>query len=185
MSDARLQFICPRCHATLRVPAKYLGMRGSCKHCGGRIALVGRPDPDRPQFASLLADPPAAPKGPPATARQQAFLAQLGADPAEAARMDLGEASEAIAARVAARRAADPPTARQLEYLGKLGADPALVASLRSKAEASDLIEAMHLQPTPGQIELLQGLGATGGQIAALRSKGEAEALIQRLRRGA
>lgn len=185
MPDATLQFICPRCHATLKVPAKYLGMRGSCKHCGGRIALIGRPDPTHPQFASLVEDAAPGPKGPPATPKQQAYLEKLGTDPNSIARMDKAEAAEAIATRLEAQRAADPPTDRQRAYLRRLGADPDLVAGLPSKAAASDLIEAMHLQPTPGQIELLQRLGATGGQIATLRSKGEAEALIQHLKHSA
>jgi DNA-directed RNA polymerase subunit RPC12/RpoP len=183
-TPALLQFICPRCHATLRVPTKYLGQRGSCKHCSGKIALIGRADATHPQFASLVENEASGPKGPPPTEAQQARLAALRVAPTQIAGMDRRDASDAIANLQQQVGHAEPPSEKQLEYLRKLGASEAMLAAVRSKADASDLIEAMHLRPTLGQIQHLQRLGATGEQIATLRSKGEAESLIQRLQRG-
>lgn len=178
-----LQFICPLCQSTLRIPEKYLGQRGTCKHCGGKIALIGRAGATHPQFASRVEEHLGGPQGPPPTQAQRDRLAELRAAPTQIVGMDRRAASDAIANLQQQARSTEPASDKQLDYLRKLGASDEMMQSIRSKADASDLIEAMHLQPTQGQIQLLQKLGVSGGRIATLRSKGEAELLIQKTQR--
>ncbi|HPO14479.1 MAG TPA: hypothetical protein PLI09_13635 [Candidatus Hydrogenedentes bacterium] len=178
-----LLFSCPHCDEILKVPEEYLGRKGRCNKCGGRIALIGHAKVKGVQAASKVAeklergsDPPA-----PATEKQLQYLRTLGA-PAQALEgIDREQASEWIDKLRAQRHGAEPPTDKQMAYLNRLGAPEKLVQQVRSKADASQLIEDMHLSPTPEQMTRLQKLGATGAQLALLKTKAGAASLMAEL----
>ncbi|MBI3117512.1 MAG: hypothetical protein HYZ00_02430 [Candidatus Hydrogenedentes bacterium] len=177
-----IRFACPLCEAILRVPPEYVGLRGHCNKCGGRIALLGNQDDGRVQRASIVADaPPEPPDTRPATLRQIDHLRRAGMTEAGLGQLTRSQASTLIL-RQAQRRGQDAPTEKQLGHLQRLGASQAQLDSVRTRAEASALIEEMHLRPTAAQIKLLNELGATGEHIARLKSKGEASALIDDLK---
>jgi len=152
MLTPMLSFICPYCQQTLQVAPQQLGQRGRCNKCGGRIALVGRADAQRPQMASQVFDPDNAP----------------GTTPA-------------AVPTAAARAEQEAPTARQLEHLQRLGASPQEIAALRSNAEASRLIDARQPPPTKSQIAYLERLGATPELLARVKTKAQASALIEKI----
>jgi len=176
-----LQFICPQCKQVLRIAPKYLGQRGSCNKCGTRIALIGSPNEPAPQTASLVEEVPFEKSDKPASEAQKEYLRRLGARESELSGMDKATASARIDALKAEHRKQTPPTEKQMAHLERLGAPPARLARVLSQADASALIEAMHLRPTRMQIELLHTLGATGAQIARLKSKADASELVEEL----
>jgi hypothetical protein len=176
-----LQFICPSCKQVLRIAPKHLGSRGSCNKCGAKIALIGSANDPAPQTASLVENIPAARSAEPASAAQLEYMRRLGARESELAGLDKLTASDRIEALKAQHQKQEPPTEKQLAHLERLGASPARIAGVISKADASSLIETMHLRPTRMQIELLQKLGATGAQIARTKSKADASELIEEL----
>ena len=176
-----LQFICPNCRQVLRIPPKHLGQKGSCNKCGARIALIGSPNDPAPQTASLVEEVPLEVSDEPATAAQRDYLLRLGVRESELDGMDKATASRRIDELKEAHRKQAPPTEKQLAHLERLGAPPARIAKVLSQADASALIEAMHLRPTRIQIELLHTLGATGAQIARMKTKADASELIEEL----
>jgi hypothetical protein len=177
-----LAFICPFCEALLRVEDAYLGMRGKCNKCGGNIALIGKPGRKEPQVASVVMELADGREPRPATQRQLAVLKQLGATTQQINGLNIIKASHLIEHLAEKRQQSEPPTENQLKHLKRLGATKAQFSRLKSKAEAAQLIEDMHLSPTRAQLEELKEAGASGAQIAALKSKGRAEALIEELR---
>jgi hypothetical protein len=176
-----LQFICPSCRQVLRVAPKYLGQRGQCNKCGKKIALIGSANNPAPQVASLVEERPKGPPGAPATEAQKEYLRRLGATETELLGLDRNSASDRIDALRKQHLKEAPPTQKQLAHLQRLGAPPARIAQVVSQADASVLIEAMHLRPTQMQIELLHKLGASGAQIARLKTKADASELIEAL----
>ncbi len=174
-----LQFICPACKQVLRIAPKHLGQRGSCNKCGKRIALIGSENDPAPQMASLVEALPVATSDEPATEAQKEYLRRLGARESELVDLDKATASHRIDALKEEHRKQAPPTEKQLAHLERLGAPPNRIAAVLSQADASSLIETMHLRPTRVQIELLHKLGATGAQIARLKTKADASDLIQ------
>lgn len=40
-----IDFECPHCHETLKIPEQYLGSRGTCKRCGKQITVLVAPPP--------------------------------------------------------------------------------------------------------------------------------------------
>ncbi len=181
-AERMLQFKCPHCQSLLNIPNTYLGMSGRCNKCGGHIALLGRADTGEPQMASAAEDVPVQDiPSQPATTKQLEYLHTLGASPERLAGITREAASDLIEHFKNKRQESAPPTKKQRDYLRRLGASEKQVTDLHSKAEASALIEEMHLHPTGAQREFLKQLGATGAQIAALKSRGEASALIDRL----
>lgn len=180
-----LLFLCPHCDALLKVPEAYLGQRGRCNKCGGRIALIGDVNVTAPQAASAVADETAPdPRlGPPkaATDKQLAYLRGLGAPEQALHGIDRERASALIDEIKAKRQHGEPPTEKQLAYLKRLGAPERQMGRVRSKADAARLIEDMHLSPTAEQIKRLNALGAGGARVATLKSKAAAEALIEEL----
>ena len=150
-----LTFICPHCQHELKIIARHLGLRGTCNRCGGRIALIGRADAQRPQMAS-----------------------QIGETPEGTARPGLQRAL------VSAKMQMEPPTERQLDYLRRLGLPKAQLEKVGNKAEASRLIEEWLPPPSQSQRDYLARLGATDDEIAALRTKAQAADLIQRFLSG-
>ena len=99
--------------------------------------------------------------------------------------MTVGMPTEAASARIdnlrKHHRTQAPATEKQRAHLQRLGASPTRIEQVVSQAEASALIESMHLRPTQVQIELLHTLGATGAQIARLKTKADASELIEEL----
>jgi len=140
----------------LRVPERFQGHAGRCTHCQARIALLGSGAGEAPLRATLVADRgQAVPESPashgPATDKQRDYLRALGVTENEIALLDRAAASERIDAIRAAQQNVAPPTARQLAYLHKLGATAAQRAALRSRAEASRLIDALVQQRDTGR----------------------------------
>jgi hypothetical protein len=182
-------FICPFCRETLKIPKEYLGRRGRCNHCGGRIALIGSENIGEVQLATKVAEEAAEEENarpkPPSTPKQRELLVKLGMKAADAAALDREKASERIDALTEAQRGREAPTEKQMAWLRKQGMEEDRIRAIASKAEASALIENMHLQPTPKQIEYLRDLGADGVRIARIKSRAEASALIDLLRRSA
>ena len=176
-----LQFICPSCNQVLRVAPRYLGQRGQCNKCGKKIALIGAANNPAPQMASLVADVPAPKRGEPATEAQKEYLRRLGTRESELLDLDKATASDRIEQLKKQHLTQAPPTPKQLAHLGRLGASVTRIEQVVSQADASSLIEAMHLRPTQVQIETLHKLGATGAQIARLRTKADASELIEEL----
>ncbi len=179
-----LTFICPHCQKELQIKPAYLGQRGKCNKCGGRIALIGRMDTPRAQVASKVVDAPEG-KAPPPTPKQVAAVKNLGAAPEQIASLDRENTGNILQQlkRVQAEREA--PTDRQLEYLKQLGVPEPELAAVKSKGQASRMIDQWLPPPSDSQREYLARLGATGEQIAALRTKSDAAELIQRFLAGA
>ncbi len=185
-SAQMLQFSCPHCDQILCVPEAHLGKRGRCNKCGGRIALIGRAGATGIQAASAVADGLEAGNDgqdsvQPATEKQLEFLRSLGAPAHMLNGLDRERASTLIDCMKNQRLAAEPPTEKQLAYITRLGASEGQLRRVRSKAEASALIEDLHLSPTAEQMERLHQLGATGAQLAVLKHKAGANALIEAL----
>jgi DNA-directed RNA polymerase subunit RPC12/RpoP len=181
-----MEFICPHCDKTLHIEEKYLGKRGRCNHCGGRIALLGTPQGGRPMRATTVEDEGAASpeEAAPATPAQKAYLGDLGMTESQANRMTRSHAETEISHRRVERMAHEPPTQDQLDYLQRLGLPPKRLKAVMTKNEASRLIEEMLPPPTENQIAYLERLGANKAQILGLKSRAEASALIESFLRG-
>ncbi len=178
----KLLFICPHCDHELHIPPTYLGMKGRCNKCQGRIALIGNANERGPQRASVIEDTPPSGNGrAKLSSRQQALLEELGVSTEEAAALDKEQASALIRERISAKRHTKPATEKQIAYLKRLGAPNAQLEQVHTKEEAAQLIEEMHLQPTAAQMTYLRNLGANGVQLARLKTRGQASALIQEL----
>lgn len=117
----------------------------------------------------------------PASEKQIEYLKVLGAPAHVLEGLDRDRASTLIDCLRGQRQGAEAPTEKQTAYLKRLGASDTQLRRIRSKAEASRLIEDMHLSPTAEQMERLHQLGATGAQLAVLKSKAAADALIESL----
>ena len=179
-----LIFVCPHCEASLRIAEKYLGQKGRCKKCGGRIALLGKADATAPQRASRVGIEErgeAQEASKPATEKQCNYLRTLGMDEAALTGLNSVKASEYIDQLRKKKRGQEPPTEKQLDYLRRLGASTKQIQTLSSKEAASTLIEEMHLLPTAEQLKYLKNLGASGAQLATIRTRGHAAALIDEL----
>jgi len=132
-------------------------------------------------MASLVAGQIKSQTGESATEAQKEYLRRLGLKDAEILSLDKAAASERIDALRSYHQTQAPPTEKQLAHLQRLGASTERIAQVVSQADASALIESMHLNPTRMQIELLHKLGATGAQIARLKTKADASELIESL----
>lgn len=189
-----LIFLCPYCGDLMKIPRDYLGKPGRCTHCGGRVALIGNPKGASPQMASKIEDaqfdgpgegPEANPMGRrlPMTAKQAAYLGDLGVPEEEVAGMDLAAASERIEALKASKAAAQPPTGKQVAALRKMGLSGEEIARIRSKVDAARIIEDILLRPTKKQMDYLRQLGATEAELDGTHTKAAAAALIDKLRK--
>lgn len=181
-----LLFSCPHCDELLKVPEAHLGKRGRCNKCGGRIALIGRAGLTGVQAASMVADEllPGGEGDPgpkPVTEKQVEYLKALGAPEQQVRNLDRNRASDLIDRLRMQRQSLEPATDKQLAYLRRLAATDRQLQRIKSKADAGQLIEDMHLLPTAEQMERLHQLGATGAQMAALKTKAAAEAMIEEL----
>jgi predicted RNA-binding Zn-ribbon protein involved in translation (DUF1610 family) len=172
--DRVLQFRCPHCAEVLRINPKYLGQVGKCKRCGGRIALIGSDNPDIVQAASLVDDGHGVRDTRPATPAQQEYLRSAGVAEEHVANAQRHDVSTLIQLVREDLRDHDPPTTAQMELLKRL---------VRTRSEASRLIEGLQPKPTEAQLQYLERLGATPEQLAAITTRSEAGELIEQLLR--
>jgi hypothetical protein len=179
------QFSCPHCEKIVRVRPEHVGRRGHCKHCGGGIALLGKPKAGKVLRATAVAKGKPAASSPaasqPATKGQLDCLCRMGVSAQKLRGLNRETASERIEDLKEANQQRLPPTQKQMDYLARLEAPPILLAQARNQATAAALIEAMHLSPTPAQMAHLRGLGASGAELATLQHRAAAQALILEL----
>lgn len=178
-----LIFVCPYCDEPLRIPENYLGLRGKCKKCGGRVALIGDASIETPQRASRVEEEEAPePQEPlPATDRQLDYLRVLGANESRIRNLTREEAVVLIDQLKSERRDNEPPTEEQLDYLRRLGMTSKEIVKVQSKSEASYLIDSLQPPPTDNQIQYLRRLGARAERVSTLKTKSEAAALIEEM----
>jgi hypothetical protein len=181
--DRVLQFRCPHCAEVLRINPKYLGQVGKCKRCGGRIALIGSDNPDIVQAASLVDDGHGVRDTRPATPAQQEYLRSAGVAEEHVANAQRHDVSTLIQLVREDLRDHDPPTTAQMELLKRLGVTDEERSLVRTRSEASRLIEGLQPKPTEAQLQYLERLGATPEQLAAITTRSEAGELIEQLLR--
>lgn len=181
--DLMLQFRCPHCREVLKINAKYLGQVGSCKRCGGRIALIGHENPDVIQSASLVDDGVGMQDRRPATEAQRAALEQVGVSPERAANALRYEVTTMIQQVRSDLQDREPPTSAQLELLRRMGMSDEERAKVASKAEASHIIDSLQSKPTEAQLQYLKRLGASPSQIETISTRSAAGELIEKLLR--
>lgn len=181
--DLMLQFRCPHCREVLKINAKYLGQVGSCKRCGGRIALIGHENPDVIQSASLVDDGAGVQDRRPATEAQRAALEQVGVSPERAANALRYEVTTMIQQVRSDLQDREPPTSAQLELLRRMGMSDEDRAKVASKAEASHIIDSLQSKPTEAQLQYLKRLGASPSQIETISTRSAAGELIEKLLR--
>lgn len=180
--ENKVRFRCPHCHAVLAVDTRHVGAKGRCNRCQGHIALLGPLKGQGIPLASAVAEEPPETHPQAPTPKQLEYLRAMGATQGQLDGLSREGASKLIDRLRQARGLQAPATPKQLVYLRQLGATDKQLQAIKSQAAASEMIEAMHLQPSGEQLALLKKLGASGAQIAKLRSRGEASALIDDLR---
>jgi hypothetical protein len=181
--DVKLQFRCPHCGEVLRINAKYLGQVGSCKKCAGRIALVGHENPDVVQVASLVDDGAGVKDNRPASDAQRALLRDVGVPEERAAGAMRHEVTTLIQVVRDDVRETEPPTSAQMELLRRLGVTDKERALVRTKAEASHLIEGLQPKPTESQVQYLKRLGVPPEKVDKIATRSEAGEMIEQLLR--
>ncbi len=184
MSELKLQFRCPHCQEVLHIHARYLGQVGKCNKCGGRIALVGHENPDVVQAASLVDDGAGVKDMRPATDAQRATLRDMGVSEAEVSNALRHEVSTIIQQVRLDLKNFEPPSEGQLELLKRLGVTDDERAMVRTKEEASRLIDGLQPKPSEAQLSYLARLGATPAQMAEITTRAQAGELIEKLLRG-
>lgn len=166
-------FICPHCEQSLQIRPQFLGFRGYCAKCGGRIALIGnrnvltaqRAQPLEPRVITV-ADPGATPPQPFASTLDAALESISGWD--DEVVTDFEDEAETEA----------PPNQDQLRRLRELGATEGQIQRLRTKGEAIRLIEVLQPPPTEDQLALLRSYGVSEEELAFLTTEGVAQAMI-------
>ena len=171
-------FVCPHCEQNLQIRPQFLGFRGYCKKCGGRIALIGDRNKLSAQRAQAL--PPrevvaAASTTTVPVARAEGFDSRLdeALDAIHAWDEDIGEEFGVQQSDQA------PPTADQINRLKELGATEGQLSHLQTKGDAIRLIEVLQPPPTEAQIALLRTYGVTEDELAFLTTEGVAQAMIE------
>lgn len=169
-------FICPHCEEHLQIRPQFVGFRGYCKKCGGRIALIGNRNILTAQRAQKLgprAEDLAAPEVPvvPINPRFESTL--------DAALEDIsGWDDEMFAEMEDTPQAESPPSPEQLARLKTLGATEGQLARLVTRADASRLIEVLQPPPTDEQLQTLRAYGVPEEELAFLTTEGVAQAMI-------
>ncbi len=184
MSDLKLQFRCPHCQEVLHISSRYLGQVGKCNKCSGRIALVGHENPDVVQAASLVDDGAGVRDMRPASEAQREVLRDMGVPEAQAAHALRHEVSTIIQQVRLDIKTFEPPSDAQLELLKRLGVTDDERSLVRTKDEASKLIDGLQPKPSDAQLSYLARLGATPAQLAEITTRGQAGELIEKLLRG-
>ena len=105
--------------------------------------MIGAADGSGPRRASVVVDEIEDPEPEPATDKQLVYLKDLGAPDSALGGISRDKASDLIDDLIARRRAAQPPTEKQLAFLKDLGASEDQIATLKTKGEASTLIETL------------------------------------------
>ncbi len=171
-------FICPHCEQNLQIRPQFLGFRGYCKKCGGRIALVGERNMLNAQRAQAL---------PPREVAAPASTAVVPVAPSDGFESRLDEALNDIHAwddEIAEEMGIpihndSPPTTDQLARLKELGATEAQLANLVTRSQAIRMIEVLQPPPTEEQMTLLRSYGVTDDELAYLTTEGVAQAMIE------
>lgn len=166
-------FICPHCEQTLQIRPQFVGFRGYCKKCGGRIALIGNRNMLTAQRAQALeprvihvAEPTQHGSGPIASSLDAALESISGWD--DEVVTDFEDEAETEA----------PPTDEQRRRLRELGATEGQLLRLRTKGDAIRLIEVLQPPPTEEQLALLRSYGVSDEELAFLTTQGVAQAMI-------
>ncbi|MFM1919964.1 MAG: hypothetical protein RLZZ303_1598 [Candidatus Hydrogenedentota bacterium] len=184
MSEFMLQFRCPHCQQVLRIAPKFLGQTGKCNKCAGRIALVGHENPDVVQMASLVDDGMAARDQRPATDAQRDLMRRMGAPEDAVVNALRHDVSTIIQVARNDLKTSEAPSQSQMELLKRLGVTDEERALVRTRAEASKLIEGLQPKPTEAQLAYLKRLGASPEQMAGVVTRSQAGELIEQLLRG-
>ena len=169
-------FICPHCEQQLQVRPQFVGFRGNCKKCGGRIALIGSRSIMTPQWAQKLGPRTqelASPEVPvvPVNPRFKSTL--------EAALEDIsGSEDEMFAEMEDTPLAESPPSPEQLARLKVLGATEGQMSRIATRADAIRLIEVLQPPPTDEQLQTLRAYGVSEEELAFLTTEGVAQAMI-------
>lgn len=179
----RLPFICPHCENVIMVRLQYLGLRGTCNKCGGRIALIGRRDATEPQRAEALPQVESswvmrssgqspAPEGSPFN--PEAFEATLDEIFNEADHS--GKEIHRLAPFLD-RHATD----EQMRGLKDLGATESQLGGVDNYADAVKLAEILEPPPSKDDLARLRAMGASEEEIQQVTTRGEAWALLEEL----
>lgn len=171
-------FICPHCEQNLQIRPQFLGFRGYCKKCGGRIALIGERNKLNAQRAQSL---PPREQAAPSPARTVPVAPSTGFESRlDEALDDIHAWDDEIAREIGMEHhAAAPPTPDQLARLNELGATEGQLSHLKTKGDASRLIEVLQPAPTEAQLALLRSYGVTEEELAFLTTEGVAQAMIE------
>ncbi|MBX3177657.1 MAG: hypothetical protein KF886_09870 [Candidatus Hydrogenedentes bacterium] len=166
-------FICPHCEEHLQIRPQFLGFRGYCKKCGGRIALIGSRNILTAQLAQKLGPrefhtPNPEPEGPGYVGGGIEAALDGISDWDDEVVTDFEDASEAEA----------PPTPEQIARIRDLGATEAQIARVATKGDAVRLIEVLQPPPTREQLEILRAYGVTDDELTFLTTAGVAQAMI-------
>lgn len=166
-------FICPHCEEHLQIRPQFLGFRGYCKKCGGRIALIGSRNILTAQRAQKLGPrefrtPNPEPQSPGYVGGGIEAALDGISDWDDEVVTDFEDAAEAEA----------PPTPEQIARIRDLGATEAQIARVATKGDAIRLIEVLQPPPTREQIEILRAYGVTDDELTFLTTAGVAQAMI-------
>lgn len=168
-------FICPHCEQHLQIRPQWVGFRGYCKKCGGRIALIGNRNVLTAQRAQKLEPRPAdvASLDVP-VARNPNFESSL-----EATLEDISGWDDEVFSDVEDNlKAESPPSPEQMARLRELGATEGQLARLATRGDAIRLIEVLQPPPTEEQLHLLRSYGVTEDELSFLTTEGVAQAMI-------
>lgn len=169
-------FICPHCEQHLQIRPQFVGFRGYCKKCGGRIALIGSRNVLTAQRAQSL-EPRAVVQptpDPPAVPLNSRFESSL-----EAALEDIsGWDDEVFSDMEGESHGEGPPSPEQMARLRELGATEGQLARVATRGDAIRLIEVMQPPPTEEQLQILRAYGVPEDELAFLTTEGVAQAMI-------
>lgn len=166
-------FICPHCEQKLQIRPQFLGFRGYCKKCGGRIALIGSRNMLTAQRAQPL--PPRVIQ----VAESVAGSANVFESTLDAALESIsGWDDEVVTDFEDESESEAPPTEDQIRRLRELGATEGQLARLATKGDAIRMIEVLQPPPTEEQIAILRSYGVTDDELSFLTTQGVAQAMI-------
>lgn len=166
----------------MRVPAQFLGQRGKCNRCNGKVRLAGDGNNPAPQRAEILTTTTQSIGDTlldqlDEVALQTCWRALAPDDPlpgqgAPTLRHELRQL-------IATPTGEEPVSGKTRSALLRLGLEREAIEALGSEYKARQIHEELHLQPTVHQRQALHALGVNGAAIAAARSRGLARLLIE------
>jgi len=176
-----LVFMCPYCSRTMQVPAKYLGQRGRCNKCGGRVLLEGQADVAEAQPASPLDEeqPQELPLIETLEAEALRICWEALAPDGESPPRDAYSLRRGLWDYISEDEDGPEVSGATRSRLLRLGLDPGTVDGVATEAKANALHEELHLQPTVLQRRALQTVGASGAAVAAARTRAHARLLLE------